>query len=175
MRISIVLGTLALALAGSAAMASEPKELQPFAFLIGEWPAAGGGQPGSGKGSAVFTRSLQDRVIVRTNYADYPAQEGKPASRHDDFMILYASGGGVRADYYDNEGHVIRYAVSSPAPGQAVFVSEPGSGEPKFRLTYKLTSESSLDGTFEIAPPGSQDAFKPYLSWHSTKAGKTGK
>ena len=34
-------------------------------------------------------------------------------------MILYSHAGAVRADYYDSEGHVIRYAVRSPAAGEA--------------------------------------------------------
>jgi hypothetical protein len=166
---------MALFLAGSAAVAAEPAELRPFAFLVGEWEASGSGQPGAGEGKAVFSRSLQDRVIVRTSYAEYPPDGGKPGSRHDDLMIVYAGAGGVRADYYDNEGHVIRYSVRSPAQGSAVFVSEPAAGEPRFRLSYKLAADGTLDGQFEMAPPNAPEAFKPYLSWHSRKAAKTGK
>jgi len=84
-------------------------------------------------------------------------------------MVIYVSPAGVRADYYDSEGHVIRYSVRSPAPGEAVFLSQPAAGEPTFRLSYKLVSSESLDGSFEIAAPGAQEAFKPYLSWHSQK------
>jgi hypothetical protein len=124
----------------------------------------------------VFTRSLQDRVIVRTNIAEYPASAGKPAYRHDDLMVIWsAAEEGVRADFYDNEGHVIHYAVRSPAPGQAVFESDASSGRPRFRLTYKLKATGMLEGEFEIAPPGSPEAYKPYLKWESRKAAASAK
>ena len=148
----------------STAWATGPAELEPFSFLIGEWPSTGTGKPGEGKGTAVFERSLQDRVILRKSYAQYPA------SRHDDLMIIYAAQGGARADYHDSEGHVIRYAVTSRAPGQAVFVSDAITGAPRFRLSYKLQGADVLKGEFEIAPPNAPDAFKPYLNWESRKA-----
>lgn len=170
MRTTMIVGMVVMSLGVSALAAAEPAELQPFAFLVGEWPASGSGQPGAGTGSSVFSRGLQDRVILRKSYAEYPPASGKPASRHDDLMILYAGpGGGVRADYYDNEGHIIRYVVQSPAAGQAVFLSEAASGEPKFRLSYRLDADGILKGEFAIAPPGAADAFKPYLTWESRK------
>jgi len=170
----VAVGIVAHLLVGSAARAAEPSEFRPFAFLVGEWTASGEGRPGSGAGTAVFSLSLQDRVIVRTSYAEYPATGGKPASRHDDLMVIYASPAGVRADYYDSEGHVIRYNVRSPTPGQAVFLSEPAAGEPTYRLTYKLASNDALDGEFEIAAPGTE-IFKSYLSWHSSRVTKAAK
>ena len=151
--------------------AAVPSELEPLTFLVGEWRASGGGEPGQGTGSATFTRGLQDRVILRTNYADYPAAEGRPASRHDDLMVIYAGPrGGIRADYYDNEGHVIHYVVQTPAPRKAVFVSEAAGSEPRFRLSYELGSTGELKGEFAIAPPDSPEAFRRYLSWVSREA-----
>jgi len=153
-----------------------PAELEPLAFLVGEWPASGTGQPGAGTGTATFARSLQDKVIVRTSYADYPAAAGKPASRHDDLMVIHAApGGGARADYYDSEGHVIRYAVQSPAAGQAIFLSEAAGGGPRFRLAYTLAAPGVLKGEFAIAPPGTPETFKPYLTWESHKKGEGAK
>jgi hypothetical protein len=170
MRTGITVGLVAMALFTAAALGAEPAELKPFDFLLGEWQSSGTGQPGSGTGTAVFTRGLQDRVLLRTSYAEYPAADGKPASRHDDMMVIHAAPGGeVRADYYDNEGHVIRYAVSSPATGQAVFLSEPASGAPRFRLTYTLDGSGVLRGEFATAPPGATADFKPYLQWESRK------
>ena len=106
--------------------------------------------------------------MVRTSFAEYPAGGGRPASRHDDDMIIYVSGTGVRADYCDSEGHVIHYSVRTPKPGYAVFLSHAAAGEPRFRLTYTLTAEDGLDGQFESADPGTT-AFKTYLTWHSRK------
>ena len=167
-------GVAALCLVASAAVASAqtavPRDLEPLGFLIGNWGGAGSGQPGQAAGTAEFSRSLQDRVIVRTSFAEYPAAEGRPASRHDDLMIIYAGATGVlRADYWDNEGHLIRYAVHTPAPGKAVFLSDGVSGEPRYRLTYEIDPSGTLKGEFAIAPPGTPEAFKPYLNWTSRK------
>jgi hypothetical protein len=60
--------------------------------------------------------------------------------------------------------------VHSPAPGQAVFLSEAVGGEPRFRLSYKLQATGVLKGEFAIAPPGAPEAFKQYLAWESRKA-----
>lgn len=157
----------AFVLAGmSVAAAPAPEALAPLSFLVGEWEAQGGAAPGEAAGGFSFTPELQGRVIVRKNHADYPAAGGKPASRHDDLMVLYATDDGeLRADYYDSEGHVIRYSGSVPGAGQLTLVSDPASGAPRFRLGYKLGADGTLDGSFEIAPPGKPDAFQPYLSW----------
>ncbi len=173
---SAVVGAMAvLMLADPAAFAAEPVELQPFAFLIGEWPASGSGQAGAGSGTAVFSRSLQDRVILRTSYAEDPPADGKVGSRHDDLMIIYVGpGGGVRADYHDNEGHIIRYSGGSPATGEAVFLSEATESEPRFRLSYRLEPDGALAGEFAISPPGASAAFRPYLAWRSRKAAAIG-
>jgi len=151
--------------------AAEPPELKPFGFLVGEWVASGSGQPGASSGIAVFARGLQDQVILRNSYAEYPPADGRPASRHDDLMVIYGvSGVGARADYYDNEGHVIRYILTSPAPGQAVFLSEANDGGPRFRLSYTLEANGVLKGEFAVAPPGAQRPFRPYLTWESRKS-----
>ena len=163
-------------LSGPIARAAGPPELEPLAFLLGEWPSQGKGQPGQGSGTAVFTRSLQDRLILRSSYAEYPDSAGKPTPRHDDLMVIYAAhDAGIRANYYDSEGHVIRYTVKSPAPGEAVFLSDAAAGEPRFRLSYKLESAGVLRGRFEVASPDAPDTFKPYLTWESSKAVTTGK
>ncbi len=163
-----VAGTL---LAGSVAYAGPPASLEPLAFLVGEWEASGGGGPGQGAGRVVFARALQDRVILRTSYAEIPASGTTASSRHDDLLVIYeARGRGARADYYDSEGHVIRYVVTSAAPGEATFLSEPVAGEPRYRLRYELARDGVLDGEFAIAPPGEPPAFKPYLAWKSTRA-----
>jgi hypothetical protein len=167
----IILGVFSTALAGAVVHAVPPAELESLGFLIGEWPASGTGQPGRGSGAEAFTRGVQDKVILRTSYAEYPEAAGKPKSRHDDLMIIYPVAGlGVRADYYDSEGHVIRYVVHSSSPGQAVFTSEVSAGEPRFQLSYRLEATGVLKGEFAIAPAGAPEAFKQYVTWESDKA-----
>lgn len=146
-------------------------QLEPLSFLLGEWVSAGGGTPGAAQGSALFTPSLQGRVLLRTSYAAYPASAAAPPSRHDDLMVIYAAeDGAIRADYYDNEGHVIRYTVRVSRPGQASFVSEIARAAPRYRLSYMLNPDGVLHGEFEIAPPGKPEAFARYLAWDSRKA-----
>jgi P2-related tail formation protein len=161
-----VAALLAMRLGSLTAAAETLTGLEPLHSLLGDWQAEGGGKPGEASGGFTFAASLQGRVIVRTNYAEYPATADKPASRHDDLMVLFATeSGALRADYYDSEGHVIRYAGSATATGEVVLVSEVVGGAPRFRLTYKLRADGSLDGRFEIAPPGKPEAFGPYLAW----------
>jgi hypothetical protein len=157
----------------SARAGSLPKELARLEFLIGAWDGAGSGTPGQGSGGTSFTTGLQERVIVRTNVAMIAATDKTPASRHDDLMIIYVDDQRVvRADYYDNEGHVIRYLVETPADGRAVFTSEASVTGPRYRLTYEAAAGGSVKGAFLLAPPGKPDAFSPYLAWEMRRAPK---
>jgi ubiquinone/menaquinone biosynthesis C-methylase UbiE len=149
------------------------KGLDALRFLIGEWQAEGGGTPGAAGGGFAFASALQGRSVLRTSFASYPATAAKAASRHDDIMVFYATDAGdLRADYYDSEGHVIRYSGSAPAAGELTLVSEAAPGLPRFRLSYRLGASGVLEGRFEIAPPGKPDAFGPYLAWTARRSGR---
>jgi len=132
--------------------------LAQLRFLLGEWEAVA--KPGEGSGSCSFSAELQGRILVRRNHAEVPAAQGRPAGIHDDWMILYSEGPGLRADYWDNEG----YAVQAAEDG-AVFLSEPSAAAPRFRLIYAALPDGRVAGKFEIAPPGKPEAFSPYLAW----------
>jgi hypothetical protein len=153
--------------------AAEPVKLAPLKFLLGRWEAVSSGKHGEASaGSATFSRNLQERVITRTSYAEYPAGNSRPAFRHEDLMVIYVDIDSlVKADYYDNEGHVIRYHVRTPSDSEAVFVSTMVSGSPTYRLTYRMTAVDQVSGTFEFAPPGKPDAFTAYMSWVTRKVG----
>lgn len=155
---------------GSADVArpAPPAALEPLSFLLGEWVTTGA--PGQGTGTASFARGLQDRVILRTSFAEYPASPAGGPSRHDDILVIYAVGEGVRADYFDSEGHVIRYAVAVPSAGRAVFLSDPLPKEPRYRLSYLQGQAGALRGEFAIAPAGKPEALQPYLTWESVRA-----
>jgi hypothetical protein len=151
-------------------LASEKDQFAPLNFLLGKWEGVGSGKPGEGGGMAEFTPELQGHVIVRKSNADYPATPTRSAYSHTDLMIIYVDASkSFRADYYDNEGHVIRYTIHVRAQNEATFVSNPMPGEPRYRLTYQLNPNGNLDGTFEIAPPDHPDAFGPYLTWTTRK------
>jgi hypothetical protein len=161
---------LACALLVAVAHSGVRAEADAFAalrFLLGEWRAVE--TPGGETGAFAFTLGVQDHVIVRTNEAQYAATADRPASRHDDLLVIYSENASLKAEYFDSEGHVIRYAVATPGPNVVTFVSDQSSREPRYRLTYRGEANGTLVGSFEIAPPGSPDAFKPYLSWKAQK------
>jgi len=157
---------LLLVLVSAHARAETPASLGPFRALLGDWEAID--DPSGATGGFNFSPGVQDHVIVRTNYSISPAGAGKPASRHDDLMVIYDEAGAARADYFDNEGHVIRYVAQARA-GSLVFVSEIKPSEPRYRLTYDLGADGMLNGRFEVAPPGKPDAFSQYLAWKARK------
>lgn len=169
MRLLTITGLLLAASLALTAQAAAPPELEPLTFLLGEWIPAETDQSGA-TGQAEFTRELQDRVIIRTSSAEYPATAQRPALRHEDLIVIYAAGGAIRAEYYDNEGNVIHYVVTVPEPGHAILISEPSAGQPRFRLTYLLEANGVLKGAFDIAAPGAPEEFRPYLAWENRKA-----
>src|SRR5947207_9345546 len=90
--------------------------------LVGQWKASGNGSPGQGEGKFSFAFDLQNKVLVRKSHTDYPAVQGKPAFAHDDLMVIYLDeiSHKFRADYFDNEGHVIRYTAVSFMEGRTI-------------------------------------------------------
>jgi hypothetical protein len=134
-------------------------------FLLGEWVGEGGGSPGEGAGTFSFSTDLQGRVLVRRGHTDFPPTQNRPAFSHDDLMVLYRDEANpVRAMYFDNEGHVIRYATAfSGDSNSVIFLSDTIPGAPRFRLTYAKRGEGLVEVRFDIAPPGTPDAFRQYL------------
>jgi hypothetical protein len=147
----------------------------PLSFLLGEWIGEGGGGPGQGSGGFSFAFDLQKTIVVRKNHAEYPATKDRPAYSHSDLMIIYPQpvGNRLRAMYFDNEGHVIDYAVES-SESSVQFRSEATTSSPGFRLTYKKTGADALKLQFEIAPPGKPDAFAAYIEATARRVGAAG-
>jgi hypothetical protein len=140
--------------------------------LVGQWQGAGKGSRGEGAGGFSFAFDLQNKVLLRKSHTDYPAAEGRPAFSHDDLMVIYADEGThkFRADYFDNEGHVIRYTADFSPDGRTLtFVSDPAPSQPTFRLTYVKSPGDTLGIKFEIAPPNAPDKFKMYVEGSAHK------
>lgn len=135
-----------------------------LAPLLGHWVGEGKGLPGEGTGGFTFEAGLQGKVVLRKSFAEYPKTAERPAFRHDDLTVVYQENGQgpLRADYYDNEGHVIRYTVT--VEGKTIrFLGDVNPGAPRFRLTYTMTGADEVRIQFEMAPPGKPEAFNPYL------------
>ena len=155
-------------------LAQQSKETSWDAWrpLIGKWTAQGGGQPGQATaGGFSFEFDLQKKIIVRRNYSEYPATATAPASRHDDLMVIYQDAEkGTRAEYFDNEGHVISYGVVFSDDRKTItFTSEVVPSAPRFRLIYTRKEGDLLNVEFQIAPPGKPDSFSKYVEGTATR------
>ncbi len=140
-----------------------PDPLAPVEFLLGEWAGEGGGKPGQAtSATSTFRRDLGGRVAVRRSRSEYAPRAGEAAgAAHEDLLVVHPSAGGLRAVYFDDEGHVIEYAVTAE-PGRATFESVPAGPGPRFRLAYARRADGDVDVTFSIAPPGKP--FETYVS-----------
>src|SRR5262249_10123782 len=123
----------------TAAASADDDSWKPYRFLVGEWIGEGGGEPGKGSGRFSFAWDIQEKVLVRRNRAEYPASQGRPASSHEDLMVIYRgeAGGATKAIYFDSEGHVINYtATFSQDQRTLTFLSDAAAAGPRFRLSY---------------------------------------
>lgn len=156
-----------------AAQSASPSASDPFkslAFLEGTWDANVQNNAAvklSGRYS--FGRELNGHIFARHATNDPNCQA--PASfdcSHGDLLYVFqdAPGSALKADYFDSEGHVIHYDVSTPTPTSVVFLSAPGPG-PKFRLAYEL-SNSMMSGRFQMQMPGQTD-WRTYLEWSGSR------
>jgi hypothetical protein len=168
MRILVIL-TIAFALAAQALPAqSKGASLADLNFLVGDWKGEGGGKPGQpAAGGFSFTFELQGKVLIRRNFAEYAATSERPAFRHDDLMVVYQDqdGNGLRASYFDSEGHTIQYSVAfSEDKRTLTFISPPSQSAPRYKFVFYRQQQSDvLTFEFDIAPPGKPDAFSKYV------------
>ncbi len=130
-----------------------------FEFLIGSWSSPVSAQPGEGvSGSTNFSFDLDKNVMIRTSRAEFAPEAGAEQGLvHQDLLVVYRqpTESQFRAIYFDNEGHVIHYAVSFPAKQPAVvFTSEATDTSPPAQLVYELLPDGSLSIEFFVAPPG---------------------
>jgi hypothetical protein len=135
-----------------------------FRFLIGTWISDNKPEDGSCRFS--LEAELGVKVLVRRNTAELPAAKGRPAGKHEDLVIIYRATGGkqFRASYFDNEGHVIQYAITPlPDKNGLVFLSDADPAGPRFRLTYTKGESDKVAVKFEIAPSGKAKEFHTYL------------
>ena len=138
--------------------APAPEPFAGLAFLEGR--GVGEGSQAGASGEFSLEKSLGGKILLRKNLARIPGPDGKVAV-HEDLMVIFREAGALKADYFDNEGHVIRYTVETSKDQVRFLSSGPG---PRFRLSYLRTGEDRVEIRFEIAPPDKPEQFNVYQS-----------
>lgn len=145
--------------------ATNADALQTLHFLEGSWTAHGTGQGATSDGTYTFRRELNGHVLARHARLASCKAPSDFDCEHNDLLYVYVDGPGqpLKALFLDNEGHALHYTVTTPEPTTAVFLSEPISGSPQFRLMYTLKA-GTMVGSFALQTPGSTE-WRPYLTW----------
>ncbi len=133
----------------------------PLEFLVGRWSSPVSGQPGEGiAGASDFSYALNGNILIRNSRAEFAPKPGETHGLvHDDLLIIYQQpeAPGLRAIYFDNEGHVIHYTLAFPEkqPG-VIFESDERAAGPRARLTYEMDEHGMLITEFSVALPGGE-------------------
>jgi hypothetical protein len=150
--------------------AKSPAKADPWAglrFLLGSWEAKTTGGVAQAHVSAgySFRLELRDHLLARHSRTGVCSAPDDFDCQHSDLLYIYPSGNGsaFEAIYFDNEGHVIHYGVTTPKPGTVVFLSDPAQPGPQYRLSYTFL-DGVMSGQFELKMP-SQAEFASYLEW----------
>ena len=150
--------------------AQNPAKPDPWAgvrFLIGSWEAKTTGGVAQAQASAgySFRLELRDHVLARHTRSGACIAPDDFDCQHNDLLYIYPAVNGqtLEAIYFDNEGHVIHYDVSTPKAGTAVLLSDASQPGPQYRLSYEL-ADGVMSGKFELKMPG-QAEFISYLEW----------
>jgi hypothetical protein len=142
---------------------------KPLRFLLGAWDARVTAGPAQGSGSYLFQTELGGHVLVRHSATGSCKGPLNFNCEHSDLLYIYTeeAGAGYQAIYFDNEGHVIHYRVTTAGPASATFLSDEKQPGPQFRLIYELKN-SVMSGKFQIRAPGARE-FRSYLEWEGAK------
>jgi hypothetical protein len=136
-------------------------------FLLGTWEAKtqSGSAGAAASGTYTFQVELRNHILARHSSSAGCKGPSDFDCEHGDLLYVYPESAGqpLKAIYFDNEGHVIHYDVTTPAPGTAVLVSAASPNGPQFRLIYELKGPVML-GKFQMRMPG-QSEFRSYLEW----------
>src|SRR5215469_5540595 len=113
-KLAVILAIITICAAACPAQSS-PDPLRPLDFLAGTWQAkATGGQAGANStGSYTFQRELNGHVLARHSSGTGCSGPKDFDCNHGDLLYVYTERGALSAIYFDNEGHVIHYAVSA--------------------------------------------------------------
>jgi hypothetical protein len=147
--------------------AGKPDPWASLRFLVGAWEAktTGGVAQAQVSGGYAFRLELRDHVLARHSRGNGCKAPDDFDCQHGDLLYIYpaATGQGFQAIYFDNEGHVLRYDLSTPKVNSVVLVTDPAQPGPQYRLSYELV-DGVMSGKFELKLPGQPD-FTSYLEW----------
>jgi len=150
------------------APAADP--FKSLSFLEQNWEANTNGYGGvKSSGTYTFRRELGGHILARRSTSEVACKG--PADfdcGHGDMLYVYedAPGQPLKAIYFDNEGRIIHYDVSTPKPTSFLFLSAASPG-PRFRLVYELKS-AVMKGKFQMQMPGESE-WRSYLEWSGAK------
>lgn len=158
------------------ARSTPPPGVDPWkalSFLEGTWSAStttAGSSGGNVGGIYTFRLELGNHILAR-HTTSIEGCKG-PATfdcDHGDLLYIYqdAPSQALKAIYFDNEGHVIHYDISTPNATTAMFLSDASQPGPQFRLLYELKG-AIMQGKFQMRMPG-QNEWKSYLEWSGPK------
>ncbi len=142
-----------------------------LAFLEGAWDAQTQNAPSgvTASGSYIFRKELGGHILARHSTAAGCQGPADFNCAHSDLLYIFqdAPGQPLKAIYFDNEGHVIHYTVTTPTPTSAIFLSDPTAPGPQFRLVYELKA-AVMSGKFQTRRPGKSE-WTSYLEWSGAR------
>jgi hypothetical protein len=164
-----VLSILSLGLRAQSVSSKDP--FQSLSFLEGTWEAKTNGTSGiDANGKYSFALELRNHVMARRMVSKESCKGPENYDcNHSDLLYIYPEGldQALHAIYFDNEGHVIRYLVSTPTPTSALFLSDSSQPGPQFRLLYERKADMMF-GKFQMRMSG-QSEWKSYVEWSGHK------
>lgn len=142
-----------------------------LSFLEGTWDAKTHGETSgvNAAGTYSFRKELGGHILARHSSAAGCKGPADFNCEHGDLLYVFqdATGQPLKAIYFDNEGHVIHYSVSTPSPASALFLSDPTAPGPQYRLVYELNG-AVMSGRFQMRMPGKTE-WTSYLEWSGVK------
>ena len=147
--------------------------IDELGWLVGDWTDDWRrGEPGlATAGGESWSPQLGGQILVRACWCEYPATAAEPAFRHDDLLVVFRDfDAQLRAVFWDNHGHVIRYATAAIDPDHLgfTFESDPSIPGPRQRLHYRADGIGHLGADFNLQLPGTT-SYSPYLEWASSR------
>lgn len=168
---ALALLVFAVPLVAQVSSTAPANPLKSLDFLEGTWEARtqAGSAGATSSGTYTFKRQLGDHILVRSSHSSACKGPETFDCEHRDLLYVFedSPGQALKAIYFDNEGHVIHYDVSTPTATSAIFLSEASRPGPQFRLVYDL-KDGTMAGKFQMRTLG-QTEWKSYLEWSGSR------